>query len=89
MPEKYSFHNVARDFNLLGNFAYFLSSADFIQNQLFEIPSDCQNFGSISGPTFVRPDLGSNCLQRLSVDNTSMQRVKSASKFAKFSFTTA
>ena len=30
----------------------FLSSADFFQNQLFQKPSECQQFGSRSGPTF-------------------------------------
>ena len=37
--------------------------------------SECQLFGYRSGPTFVGPDLGPNCLQRLSADNTSRQRV--------------
>ena len=42
----------------------FLSSADIFQNKLFEkvlsgIPSECQ--------TFVRPDLGPNCLPRLAL----------------------
>ena len=37
-----------------------------------------KHFGSRSGPTLyrVRPDVGRNCFQRLSADNTSRQKVK-------------
>ena len=50
---------------MLGNFACFLSSADFFQNQLFRkilsgIPSECQTVRIQVGS-----DLGPNCLQRL------------------------
>ena len=38
-------------------------------------PSDVQ-IGSRTGLTFIRPDLGLNCLQRLSADDTSRQRDK-------------
>ena len=55
----------------------FLSSAEFFQNQLFQIKS----FGNAirvsnsldpdKSRYFVGPDLGLNCLQKLSADNTS------------------
>ena len=32
-----------------------------------------KQFGSRSGPTFSRPDLGTNCLQKLSADDTNWQ----------------
>ena len=35
----------------------------------------CKKFGPRSGLTNVRPDLGPNCLQKLSADDTSRQRV--------------
>ena len=50
----------------------FLSSADFFKNQLFrkilsEIPSECEIvWTQIRSDLFVGPDLGPNCLQRLS-----------------------
>ena len=34
-----------------------------------------KHFGSRSGPTFVGPDLGPNCFQKLSADETNRQRV--------------
>ena len=55
--------------NITELFAYwiilhaFLSSADFLQNQLFE--KSFQEYHQARH--FVRPDLGPNCLQRLSV----------------------
>ena len=57
----------------------FLLSADLFQNQLFRkilsgIPSVCQAV-RIQIRRFVGPDLGPNCLLRLSADNTSGQRV--------------
>ena len=39
------------------------------------IRESVKQFGSRSGPTFVGPDLGLNCLQRFSADDTSRQRV--------------
>ena len=56
-------------------FHAFLSFADFFQINFFEeffqkYHQSVKQFGSRSGPTFVSPDLGSNCLQRLSADNT-------------------
>ena len=53
-----------------------MSTADFCQNQSFlkffqEYHQSVKPFGSRSGPTFVGPDLGPNCLQRLSADDTS------------------
>ena len=68
----------------LGNFAgiffcllIFQTKFFFTKNEFFqEYLQRVKQFGSRSGPTFVRPDLGQNCLQRLSADNTSGQRVK-------------
>ena len=75
---------------LLGNFACFLSSVDFFQNQLF-LKNSIRNT-SLSALILsytirvsnsldpdqarhlVGPDLGPNCLQRLSADNTGRQR---------------
>ena len=66
---------------LLGNFAYFLTSADFFHNQLFQ--KFFQEYGTIrvsnsldpdQARHFVGPDLGPNYLQRLSADDTSRQR---------------
>ena len=58
----------------------FLLSADFFQSHFFlkffqEYHQGVKQFESRSGPTFVGPDLGSNCLPRLSADDTSRQRV--------------
>ena len=54
---------------MLGNFACFLSSAVFLF--LFF-------FLNLSGiPSFFRPDLGPNCLQRLSADDANWHRVSS------------
>ena len=61
----------------------FLSSAEFFQNYLFqklfqEYHQSVKQFGSRSGPTFCRPGLGPNCLQKLSaVDRDNGDRVNS------------
>ena len=61
----------------------FLLSADFSQNQLFDLKinflkNSLRNSIKVSNSLdpdqaqrFVGPDLGPNCLQRLSADNTS------------------
>ena len=54
----------------------FLSPADFFQNQLFEEKNQeylqCQTVWILIRPDiYVEPDLGPNCLQRLSADDTS------------------
>ena len=43
---------------------------------LKEIRLSVKHFGSRSGGCFVGTDLGPNCLQRLSADNMSRQRVE-------------
>ena len=60
----------------------FLSSADCFQNQLFFSKNYFRNITRASNSLdpdqarrFVGPDLGPNCLQRLSADDTSRQRV--------------
>ena len=59
-----------------------LSSADFFFKINFfekffqEYHQSVKQFGSRSGPTIVGPDLGLNCLQKFSADDTSMKRVK-------------
>ena len=69
--------------SLLGNFACFLLSADFF-SKLTSFRNNYQSvkqFGSRSERQtvwiqirhFVGPDLGPNCLQRLSADDTSRQ----------------
>ena len=56
---------------------YFFMHADFFQNHLFKysfrIPSKSVSLDPDQAGHFVGPDLGLNCLQRLSVDNTSRQ----------------
>ena len=61
----------------------FLSS-DFFQNQLFS-KNSYRNTNRVSNSSYpdqarhlVGPDLGSNCLQMLSADDASRQRVKSS-----------
>ena len=59
----------------------FLSSADFFKINFFDklfqkYHQSVKQFGSRSSQGFVGPDLGRNYLQRLSIDNTSRQRVK-------------
>ena len=65
----------------LVSFHAFLSSADFF-NIIFYVKK-IRNTIRVSNssdpdqaPHFVGPDLGPNCLQRLSADNTSKRRVK-------------
>ena len=59
-----------------------LSSADFFQNQHFQkiisgIPSKCQDsLGPGQARHFVGSDLGPNCLQKLSSDDSSRQSLK-------------
>ena len=66
---------------LLGIFSHFLSSADFFQ-KFFFLKNSFRNTIKVSNSLdpdqaghFVRPDLGPNCLQSLSADDTSRQRV--------------
>ena len=55
-------------------------SKSFIFEKFFqEYHMSVKQIGSRSGPTFFRPDLGPNCLQRLSADDTRRQRVNSKS----------
>ena len=60
-------------------FAWLLSSADFFQNQFFSKNSNTIKVSNSLDPDqarhFVGPDLGPNCLQRLSEDDTCRQRV--------------
>ena len=54
----------------------FLSSADYFKINFFkkfsqEYHQSVIKFGSRSGPTAVGPDLSPNCLQKLSIDDTS------------------
>ena len=46
------------------------------QKLLHEHVQTVKHFGPRSGPRFARSDLGPKCLQRLSADETSIQRVK-------------
>ena len=60
---------------LLLNFYDFMSSADFFQNQLFQknlsgLPSVSKSLDPNMAQLFVGPNLGPNCLQRLSADGT-------------------
>ena len=68
---------------LLGNFSESLSSASFFSNQLFP-KNNLGNTIRVSNSLdtdqarrFFGPDLGLNCLQMLSADDTSRQKVKS------------
>ena len=45
-----------------------------LESRLKQNLKGVKQFGSRSDPTFVGPDLGPNCLQRSSTDNTSWQR---------------
>ena len=61
----------------LDSFLCVLSSADFFQNHLFQkkyFRNTIRVSNSLIQP--VEPDLGPNCLQMLSADDTSKQRVK-------------
>ena len=61
----------------------FLSSVDFFSNSTFSKNSISNtirvsnSLGPDQAPNFVVPELGQNCLQRLSADDTSRQRVRS------------
>ena len=56
---------------MLGKFAYFLSSADSFQNQLFQNTIQVSNILDQDQARFlVGPDLGLNCLQKLSANET-------------------
>ena len=62
-----------------GNFTCVLSSADFFQNHLRKNSKRntiraSNSFDPDQARHFVGPDLGPNCLQRLSADHTSKQR---------------
>ena len=48
----------------------FLSSADFFQNQLSGISSVSNSLDPDQAQHFVGIDLGTDCLQRLSADDT-------------------
>ena len=69
---------------MLGNFAYFLSSAVFFKfskstfsKNYFRNPISVSNsLDPDQARHFVGPDLGPNYLQWLSADDTSRQRVK-------------
>ena len=59
----------------------FSSSADFFQNQLFgnffrDTIRVKNSFDPDLAQHFVGPDLGPNCLESLSADDTSWKRVK-------------
>ena len=43
----------------------------FFEKIFQEYHQSIKQFGSRSGPTFCRPDLGPNCLQKLSAHDTS------------------
>ena len=55
---------------MLGNFAcFFLSSADIFQNKLFQkVLLGSNTLDPDQARQNIRPDLGPNCLQRLSAD---------------------
>ena len=68
---KFSSHSkVFSTLCMLGNFACILSSVDFLinffKNNLSGIPSKCQTVWIQIRPDVVGPNLGPNCLQRLS-----------------------
>ena len=64
---------------VLGNFACFLSSADFFSKSTFSknafknIIRVSNSLDSDQARHFVGPDLGPNCLQRFSADDTDRQ----------------
>ena len=74
---------------MLGNFSCFLLSANFFKNNLSRKNSFRNNIGLSNmfypdqAQHFVRSDLGPNCLQRYSADNTIKQRVKVGVVFGK------
>ena len=64
------------------SFSCLLSSIDIFQNDFFFFKKFFQEYNQVSNSLYpdhaqysVRPDLGPNCLQRLSVDGTNKQRV--------------
>ena len=66
--------------SILFCFSCFLLSADFFQNQLFRkilsgIPSVSNSLDPDQARQFVGPELGPNCLQKLSAEDISRQRV--------------
>ena len=66
---------------LPGNFSCFLSSADFSlstssKNSFMNTIGISNSLDPDQARRFVEPDPGPNCLQRLSADDTSRQRVK-------------
>ena len=71
-----------------GNVVRSLLSADFspkltlLKNSLINTISECQTVWiQIRSNIFFRPDLGPNCLQRLSADDTSRQRLTNTHKW--------
>ena len=72
----------------LGNLHVFLLCADFFSKSFFSKKSFRNTFrvsnilDSDQARRHVRPNLGPNCLQSLSVDNTSRQRVIQVSVFS-------
>ena len=71
---------------MLGNFASVLSSADVFQNHIFrkKIMNTIRESNSFDPD--ARPDLGSNCLQNLSADNTGRHTVKVGVVFRKVNY---
>ena len=55
--------------------AIFFLKPIFRKKIFYEYDQSVKQFGSRPGPTFVGPGLGPNCLQRLSADDTTMNRV--------------
>ena len=49
----------------------FILKSTFFEKKIQEYHVSVKQLGPRSGPTFVGPDLGPYCLQRLSVDHTS------------------
>ena len=71
-----------------------LSSADYFQNQLSPkilsgIPSECQTVWIQIRPDSVGPDLGPNCLQGFSADDTGRLRVNATSFLNPYLFSIA
>ena len=65
-------------FCILGNFLCLLIvfKINFLKKNLSGIPSECQIVWTLIRSTSLRPDLGPNCLPKLSADDTGRQRVK-------------
>ena len=67
-------------------FHAFLLSADFFKNKLFRkilsgIPSVSNSLDIDQTRHFLGPDLGPNCLQKVSADNTSGQELKEPQQY--------